>query len=188
VIAAIAMAALTAVIESARTGWWRGFWRPVTAVLVAPLGLLAFWGFVAIELRRHGGWFGDEKSVGMSFDWGASTLRIVHATFLEWPKPYTMLTVLLLVAALGLAAWSLTERIPAHLHAYTLVVVMLAVMTNAHYLGSKPRFLLPAFLLALPLARILAPVRNRVLVPLIAILAVASTWFGLFLASVGWAP
>ena len=43
-------------------------------------------------------------------------------------------------------------------------------------------------LLGLPLARLLAPARTWVLIPLIAMFAVASTWFGLYLMTVGWAP
>jgi hypothetical protein len=48
-------------------------------------------------------------------------------------------------------------------------------------MSSKPRFILPAFLLALPVARLLAPVRTAVLVPLLVVLTVLSTWFGLYL-------
>jgi hypothetical protein len=43
-------------------------------------------------------------------------------------------------------------------------------------------------LLGLPLARLLAPARIWVLVPLIVMFAAASTWFSLYLMSVGWAP
>jgi len=69
------------------------------------------------------------------------------------------------------------------------VVVILALTTSANWVSSKPRFLLPAVLLALPVARLLAPVRVRILVPLVAVLAVAAAWFGLYLtAIVGWAP
>jgi hypothetical protein len=96
--------------------------------------------------------------------------------------------VLVLVAALMLTAWVLTERMPAYLYVYTVGVVILAMGTNAYYLGSKPRFLLPAFLLALPLARALSTARNILLFPLIAVLAIASAWFSLYLMSIGWAP
>jgi hypothetical protein len=68
------------------------------------------------------------------------------------------------------------------------VVVLTALVTGSFYLGSKPRFLLPALLLGLPLARLLAPARTWILVPLIAVLAAASTWFALYLMTVGWAP
>jgi hypothetical protein len=188
-VAAVAVAALVALAGSARTrSWSAASWRQLAAVALAPLGLIAYWVFVAVRLRMAGGWLSNEKDVHMSLDWGASMLRTVGEVVESSTSPFTLLTVMAVVAAVGLTVWSLTERIPVYLHVYTLVTVGLAVLTSAYYLGSKPRFLLPAFLLSLPLARILAGVRLYVLIPLIATLAVASTWFGLFLVSNGWAP
>jgi hypothetical protein len=77
---------------------------------------------------------------------------------------------------------------PLGLYVYTFGVVLIAVATGPYYLGSKPRFLLPAVLLGLPLARLLARARTWVLIPLIALLAAVSTWFGLYLMSIPWAP
>ena len=94
----------------------------------------------------------------------------------------------MLAAATALAVCSLTERMPGYLHSYTLVIVVTALATGPYYLGSKPRFLLPAMLLGLPLARLLAPARPWVLIPLIAMFGAASTWFSLYLMSVGSAP
>jgi hypothetical protein len=95
-----------------------------------------------------------------------------------------------LVATVAVAALpALIRAAQARQHtAYTLVIVVLALGTGPYYLGSKPRFLLPAMLLGLPLARLLAPARTWVLIPLIAILGAASTWFSLYLMSIGWAP
>ena len=98
------------------------------------------------------------------------------------------LTLLVIAAAAALAVCSLTERMPVCLHVYTLVVVVMALGSGPWYLGSKPRFLLPAMLLGFPLARLLAPARTSLLIPLIAVLAAASTWFSLYLMTVGWAP
>jgi hypothetical protein len=69
------------------------------------------------------------------------------------------------------------------------VVAVLAFATSANWLGSKPRYLLPAVLLGLPLARVLAPVRIAILVLIFVVLAAVSTWFSLYLHIVaGWAP
>ena len=55
--------------------------------------------------------------------------------------------------------------------------------------GTAPRFLLPAVLLALPVARLLAPLRTAVLVPLVGVLTVATTWFGLYVTVIAkWTP
>ena len=114
----------------------------------------------------------------MSFDWGVSTTQVIRHTFLNVPSAAALLVVLAFLAALGLTAWSLTERIPLYLHAYTVVVALMAFTTSANWISSKPRFMLPAVLLALPMARLLAPLRTSVLVPLLAVLTAASTWFG----------
>ena len=182
-IAAVAVAVLTALIQDAptrhRIALW---WRPVTALLVAPLGLLGYWAYVALVTHRLDGWFWIETHVfHMSFDWGISTVRVIGHTFLDAPSVAGLLVVLAVLAALGLTAWTLTERVPIYVHAYTVVVVLMAFTTSANWMSSKPRFLLPAFLLALPLARLLAPLRTSVLVLLLAVLAAASTWFGLYL-------
>jgi hypothetical protein len=125
----------------------------------------------------------------MTLDWGVSTLRVVKGTFLGAPSVSDVLVVLAIIATAVLAVWSLTERIPVYLHVYTVVIVFMALATSANWVSSKPRFVLPAVLLALPVARLLAPVRTSVLVPLIALLTAASTWFGLYLLVIGrWAP
>ena len=190
-VAALVVAAAAALVEAARTHrriaeWW----RPLAAALLAPLGLLGFLGYVAVRTGRLDGWFWIENhTFHMVFDWGISTLRLVKGTFLGSPAVPDVLVVLAVVAGALLTVWSLTERIPLYLHVYTVVVVVMALASSANWIGSKPRFLLPAILLALPVARLLAPLRTSVLVPLIAVLTALSTWFGLYLIVIGrWAP
>jgi hypothetical protein len=188
-IAAVAVAALTDLIRAARarehiTAWW----RPLAALLLAPLGMLGYWAFTAWALHQPGGWFLLEKQAHNSFDWGQSTLLTLKNAIIDGPMAPVALTLLVIAAAMVLALCSLTERMPVDLHVYTLVVVLVAIATGPYYLGSKPRFLLPAVLLGLPLARLLAPARTWVLIPLIAMLAAASTWFSLYLMTIGWAP
>jgi hypothetical protein len=195
-ILAICAAALIAVIQAVRARqpfaqWWRAlWWRPLAAVLLAPLGLLGFLGYVALATHRLDGWFWAEKHVmHMTFDWGTSTLRVVKGTVLGTPSVAAVLVVAAITAAALLMLWSLTERIPVYLHVYTIVVVVMALTTSANWISSKPRFMLPAVLLALPLARLLAPLRTSVLVPLIGVLAVATTWFGVYLPVIArWTP
>ena len=188
-VAAVAVAAVPALIRAARARQdLAAWWRPAAALLLAPLGLLGYWGYVAWTVHRLGGWFSLEKSVKNGFDWGQSIMLALKNAIIDEPTAFVVLTLLVLAAAATLAVCSLTERMPVCLHAYTLVIVLTALATGPYYLGSKPRFLLPAMLLGLPLARLLAPARIWVLIPLIAMLAAASTWFSLYLMSVGWAP
>jgi hypothetical protein len=187
--AAVAVAALAAVIESARTGWRPpGAWlRPIAAVVISPLGLIGFWLFVSVGLRYPGGWLAAESGSGLSIDLGIGTWHAVVRT-LTAPNAFNLLIVLAILAAVALAAWTVTERIPAHLKVYVLCTVSLALLIGPGWLGSKPRIVLPALLLGFPLAKILAPSRNYVLIPMITILAAASAWFTLILTTAGIAP
>ncbi len=190
-IAAVVVAAAAALVEAARTRQrFAAWWRPLAAALLAPLGLLGFLGYVAIRTRRLDGWFWIENhTYHMVFDWGTSTLRFLEGTFVDAPSVPQVLVALAIIAGASLMVWSLTERIPLYLHLYTVAVVVMALVTSANWIGSKPRFMLPAILLALPVARLLAPLRTSVLVPLITVLTALSTWFGLYLITTArWAP
>jgi hypothetical protein len=188
-VAAIAVAALPPVIRAVRTsepiGAW---WRPAVATVAAPLGLLGYWAYSAWATHHVAGFGWVEKNAHNSFDWGKGIVLAAKNAIISGPSAATALILLVIAAAVILTACSLTERIPVYLHAYTLVVVVLALTPGPWYLGSKPRFLLPAMLLGLPLARLLARARIWVLIPLIAVLAAASTWFSIYLMTTGQAP
>jgi Mannosyltransferase (PIG-V) len=188
-VAAVTVAALLALIRAARArqriaAWW----RPAAALLLGPVGLLGYWGYVAGAVHRSDGWFWVEKNVHLGFDWGQSIMLALKNAIIDQPTAFVILTLLVIAAAMALAICSLTERMPVYLHAYTLAIVLIALTAGPDFFGGKPRFLLPAMLLGLPLARLLAPARTWVLIPLIAMFAAASTWFSLYLMSVGWAP
>jgi hypothetical protein len=192
-IAAVEVAVLIALVGAVRAARTErpplGVWlRPVAAGVMAPLGLIGFWVFVMLRQAQSGGWIADEETSGTVIDWGRSNLRVVSRAFVGSPRGIILLFVLVLLAAVALAAWNFTERMPAYLKVYILVTVLLAVLTSSTFLGSKPRILLPALLLGFPLAKVLAPVRAYVLVPMIAILAVASAWLTLYAAVMGIVP
>ncbi|HEV2256695.1 MAG TPA: mannosyltransferase family protein [Streptosporangiaceae bacterium] len=195
-VAAIAVAALPPVIRAVRArepmkgvgevgGAW---WRPAAAVVTAPLGLVGYWAYSAWATHHLAGFVWVEENAHNSFDWGKGIVLAAKQAIIYGPNASVALTLLVIAAAVILTAWSLAERIPVYLHAYTLVVVVLALAPGPYYLGSKPRFLLPAMLLGLPLARLLARASIWVLIPVIAVLAAASTWFGIYLMTTGWAP
>jgi hypothetical protein len=189
-VAAVAVAVVLALIQAARTrqriGAW---WRPVAALLLAPLGLLGYDVYVARVTHRPGGWLWIQTHVfHQTFDWGTSTIRVIWDTFLDPVAAAQLLLVVAILGAVALTAWSLTERIPVYLHVYTVVVAVAAFAASANWLSEKPRYFLPAFLLALPVARLLAPLRTSVMVPLIVVLTLASTWMGVYLLVIaGWA-
>jgi hypothetical protein len=60
-------------------------------------------------------------------------------------------------------------------------------MSGSRHISLAPLFAAALDSAGLPLARLQAPARIWVLIPPIAVLAVASAWFGLYLMTVGWA-
>jgi hypothetical protein len=188
-IAAVAVAALPAVVRAVRarepiSAWW----RPAASALAAPLGLAGYWAYSAWATHHLSGFLWVEKNAHNSFDFGKGIVVAAERAIISGPTAGVALTLLIIAAAVILTAYSLTERIPIYLHAYTLVVIVLALGPGPYYLGSKPRFLLPAMLLGLPLARLLTRVPAWALIPLFVVLAAASTWLSLYLMTYGWAP
>jgi hypothetical protein len=188
-VAAVTVAALPAVIAATRArqpaAMW---WRPAVALLLAPLGVLGYWAYSAVRLRRLSGYIGLEKNGHDSFDWGQGVLLAVKDALFGRPPAVEVMTLIVLAAAVVLTICSLTERFPWSAHAYTLAIVVIALGVGPLYLGSKPRFLLPAVLLTVPVARLLAPLPGWLLGLVIGVLGAASVWFFLFLISGGSAP
>jgi hypothetical protein len=188
-LAAFAVAALPAVITGLRArqpaAMW---WRPAVALLLSPLGVLAYWAYTADRLHSLGGFTGLEKNGHDGFDWGQGVLLSVKDALFDRPPAVEVMTLLVIAAAVVLTILSLTERFPWSVHVYTLVIVIIALGVGPLYLGSKPRFLLPAMLLSVPVARLLSPLPGWLLGLVIGVLGAASVWFSLFLMTAGWPP
>jgi hypothetical protein len=188
-LAAFAVAALPTVIAGLRArqsaAMW---WRPAVALLLSPLGVLAYWAYTAGRLHRLGGFTGLEKNGHDGFDWGQGVFLSVKDALFGRPPAVEVMTLIVIAAAVVLTICSLTERFPWSVHAYTLVIVVIALGVGPLYLGSKPRFLLPAVLLSVPVARLLTRLPAWLLGLVIGVLGAASVWFSLFLMTAGWAP
>jgi len=188
-VAAVTVAALPTVIAALRArqpaAMW---WRPAVALLLSPLGVLAYWAYSAVRLRDFGGYISLEKNGHDGFVWGQGVFLAVKDALFARPPAVEVMTLFVLAAAVVLTICSLTERFPWSMHVYTLTIVVIALGVGPLYLGSKPRFLLPAVLLSVPVARLLAPLPTWLLGLVIGVLGAASVWFSLFLMTAGWAP
>jgi hypothetical protein len=188
-VAAVTVAALPTVIAALRArqpaAMW---WRPAVALLLSPLGVLGYWTYSAVRLRHLGGFTWLEKNGHDSFVWGQGVFLAVKDALFDHPPAVEVMTLFVLAAAVVLTICSLTERFPWSVHVYTLAIVVIALGVGPLYLGSKPRFLLPAVLLSVPVARLLAPLPAWLLGLVIGVLGAASVWFSLFLITAGWAP
>ncbi|WP_078628469.1 glycosyltransferase family 39 protein [Streptomyces sp. NRRL F-2664] len=151
------------------------------AGLLAPAGWLAY--VAAVGVRRHdpAGYFTVQRQWGSRFDGGGYALSAVWRVLSGGPVALaTAVTAVLLGAALLLAVLLLVRRPPLPLLVYTAVLLVISV-GGAGYFESKPRFLLPAFPLLLPLAALMARARPRSAVVVTAGLAGLSCAYGVYL-------
>jgi hypothetical protein len=177
----VGLAVVAGVVVAAAVVLWRredGL-RPVLAVLLAPLGWLGYVAWVGVRLHDPLGYFTVAGRWGNSFDGGVAYARWVGG-FLGrgWPGPLLgVLLVLGTLAVVGLVVLGFRDRQPPVLLGYSVVLVALAFTTSG-YFGSKPRYLVPAFGLLLPLAVRLARARPVVTVAALAVLTVGSAVYG----------
>ncbi|MEU0967279.1 hypothetical protein ABZ357_18265 [Streptomyces sp. NPDC005917] len=126
-----------------------------TGAALAPLG---WTGYVLWVGRRTGdplgGYFDVQRLWGSRFDFGRGSLRYVRGLLLRGDRVVFPIALVIVAAAVVLYALLLLDRAPLPLLAYT-AVLLLITLGGSGFFESKPRFLLPAFPLLLPLARAL---------------------------------
>jgi hypothetical protein len=194
-IVAVAIAAIPELVKairqrSAAVNWW----RPAVALVIAPLGLLGFLGYVALSFGRLDGWFYEEHVDGNGFDGGYSIAHNIGLLARNPPGPHVGPIVVVLAAcalAVALTGWLIIGRrtlggIPPSVLWYVATTVFVTLTSGPHTFGAKPRYLLPALLLGLPLAALLARTPRWVQAAVIAAVTVAAIWLSLYKMSPGW--
>ncbi|MEU2623599.1 hypothetical protein ABZ642_36775 [Streptomyces sp. NPDC007157] len=152
---AVAVAVLLAAVREIHRSRGRVAHRLWTGAALAPLGWLAYVLWVG---RRAGdplgGYFGVQRLWGSRFDFGRGSLRFVRDLLVRGDRFVFPTALVIVAAAVVLFALLLLDRAPLPLLAYTAVLLLIA-LGGSGFFESKPRFLLPAFPLLLPLARAL---------------------------------
>ncbi|MEU9146761.1 glycosyltransferase family 39 protein [Streptomyces sp. NPDC048349] len=174
VVAAVWVAALLARRDGERS------WRMAAGVLLAPLGAGAY--VLWVGARTGGGLLGYldvQGGWGNGFDGGWAFARFVGA---KLASP-AFAAGLGLIAGVALVLWlygrCVRQRQPLPLLVYGGIVVALALCASG-YFGSKPRLLLPAFPLVLPVAVALARWRTRRAALVLGAAAVLGAVYGAF--------
>ncbi|PWJ04178.1 hypothetical protein DKG34_28610 [Streptomyces sp. NWU49] len=155
--------------------------RRALGMLLAPLGAA---GYVLWVGHRTGtgplGYLDVQAGWRNGFDGGYAFARFVAEKFTAFPS---VLAGLGLTLGVGLVVWlyviCVRRRQPLPLLVYAGVVTALALCASS-YFGSKPRLLLPAFPLLLPLALALARLRTRRSALVVGAAAMASAVYGAF--------
>jgi hypothetical protein len=192
-IAAVGLAALIEIVRSWRarsgsgSGSWRSCVRPLLGAAVSPLGFLAYVGWVGAQVGSVTGYFEVQAQWNKSPDLGQAAARQIWV-MLSGPIPWVGVLVLLAyVLVLALFAWSAVRFPVAALVAYGAGNVYLALFGTG-YFNSRPRLLVPAFVLLLPIAVGLARARRRVTVSVLVGLTLVSAAYGGYMLVVGQAP
>ncbi|MGC9377027.1 mannosyltransferase family protein [Streptomyces sp. MH13] len=191
VAAAVWVAAITAFVRSRSEAVTDGALDPARApgdgvrralgMLLAPLGAA---GYVLWVGHRTGqgplGYLDVQAGWRNGFDGGVAFARFVAGKFTSFPSAPAGVALIVGVALLVLLyVVCVRQRQPVPLLVYAGIVTVLALCTSS-YFGSKPRLLLPAFPLLLPLARPLARLRTSRSALVVGGVAVASAEYGAF--------
>jgi hypothetical protein len=152
-----AVAAAVLVTAACEIGRRRGkvTHRLWTGAALAPLGWCAYVLWVGHRKGDLlGGYFEVQRRWGSRFDFGRGSLPVVRRLLLQGDRLVFPMALLIVAAAVVLYALLLADRAPLPLLVYS-GVLLLITLGGSGFFASKPRFLLPAFPLLLPLARTL---------------------------------
>ncbi|MFE9997956.1 glycosyltransferase family 39 protein [Streptomyces avermitilis] len=183
VVAAVWVAAIASFVHDRRAPAVDGAsaWRRALGMLLAPLGAA---GYVLWVGHRTGkgplGYLDVQAGWRNGFDGGYAFARFVGDKFTSFPSALAGVG---LIVGVALVVWlyvvCVRQGQPLPLLVYAGVVTALALCASS-YFGSKPRLLLPAFPLLLPLARALARLRTPRSAAVLGGVAVASAVYGAF--------
>ncbi|MGW7539659.1 hypothetical protein ACWGKQ_00840 [Streptomyces sp. NPDC054770] len=152
---AVAAAVLLAAACELRRARGRVAHRLWTGAALAPLGWTAYVLWVGRRSgNRLGGYFDVQRLWGSRFDFGRGSLVFVRTLLLRGDRFVFPMALVIVAAAVVLFALLALDRAPLPILAYTAVLLLIA-LGGSGFFESKPRFLLPAFPLLLPLARAL---------------------------------
>ncbi|MFH8930295.1 hypothetical protein ACH4D4_24870 [Streptomyces pristinaespiralis] len=153
--------------------------RMVLGLCVAPLGALGYILWVGHRTGTPWGYLDVQAEWGNGFDGGLAFSKFI-AGLLLGPSFLAGLALLAGVFAIGwLYRRTIVEKQPVALTVYCGVVVILAICASG-YFGSKPRLLIPAFPLLLPLANMLSRAAGAKAVGIAGTAALVAAVYGAF--------
>lgn len=181
VVAAICVAALVAGLRGGAP--WR---RLVPTILIAPLGLVGYLAYVAVRRHELMGYFHATDGWARSWDNGAYfadfVSDLVQAGGLESVKGVGLIALLI---GMVLLIWrGARDGLPLSFTVFSLALLLMTIGTSG-YFGSRPRYLLPAFTLLIPLAAWLTRFRPSVRIPLAVVFALGMAVVGGYALTTG---
>ncbi|MDX6312568.1 MAG: hypothetical protein QOF44_2032 [Streptomyces sp.] len=153
------------------------------AVLLAPAGWLGYVAWVGLRTHSPTGYFQVQSRWGSRFDFGHYTVFMLKHLVTGHDTLVVYLTAAIALGSVLLFLLGVLDRQPLALLVYSALLITMA-LGGAHYFTSRPRLLLPAFPLLIPLALALARARLRTVAVLLAGLAGFSFFYGTYLLTV----
>ncbi|WP_246212730.1 hypothetical protein [Streptomyces abyssomicinicus] len=135
-----------------RRASFHSLWKPLAGTALAPLGWVGFVLWAGLrEGDPLGGYLAVQRRWGSAFDFGRGNLEFAGHLLRHPDKLLFTVALAVVLLALLLLGLLVADRAPLPLVVYSAVLVLITV-GGSGYFASKPRFLLPAFPLLLPLA------------------------------------
>ncbi|WP_235875027.1 glycosyltransferase family 39 protein [Saccharopolyspora aridisoli] len=170
----IGLAAVIAIVQR------RDSWRPWLAVLLAPLGVIAYIGWVGLQTGKLNGYFElQARGWSSAFDGGAKTAQFVVEALTEDKSVFETFTVWVVLAAIVLLALCVWHRLPWPLVLFAAAVLVLDLGSDG-LMYSKVRLMLPAFPLLIPVAIGLSKRTPATAVTTAVLLVFFGSWLGAY--------
>ncbi|MEV6489732.1 hypothetical protein AB0M20_14055 [Actinoplanes sp. NPDC051633] len=178
IIVVVLLSALAAILRR------RDGWRPWVAGLIAPLGFVGYVAWVGHRLGRWDGYMHVQNSAWkMHFDFGVYTVQTMQKQLIRAEPLALYVVTLVLLIVIALLVITSLDQYPWQLWVFAFVLFTMAFL-GAGYYHSKARNIIPAFTVLLPVAAALAKSHRHTAVVVLALLAVISAGYGIYLTSV----
>lgn len=128
----------------------RRSWRAWCAVVVSAVSVVGYVVIASGYTRAIGGYFGmQQKGWDSSFDFGAATVQWIQRTWSAWDQPgYVLSTIVIIASICGVVIGF--RRLPWPVWLFSAALVANIVLSDG-IMHSRPRLLLPAIFLILPI-------------------------------------
>lgn len=147
-------------------------WRPLLAAVLAPTGLVGYLAWVGAQTGSITGYFEVTDGWHNGFDGGISFVRWIADL-----GPVAVPVVAGLIVLFALWLLLIRDREPWPVIFYSAVIVGIALTTSGFF-GSKPRYLLAAFPLLLPVATRLTRLSRTLVAAVLVALGLIGTAYG----------
>lgn len=158
--------------------------RAWLAVALAPLGYLGYLGYVGRQAGSPLAFFRIQSDGwDTRFDGGQATRGFIARSLLDSETFATLMSVAVILATIGLLLWSIRARLPWPVLLYA-ALLMASVLLSSGLMISRPRLLLPVFVLLVPAAGWLSHRKPATIIGVLVSVSLVSAWIGAHMLTV----